>query len=217
MYKKRTSKAIITKTVVDLQTGEIKEEEYIQKKEIKSLKGGFYMGYKELNEAIADIANSRKEYMTVWKIINEFTYKKTEVSFNVKRIAKELNDNKYGYKIDNKFVYKIINRMVENDILMNIGKSYRINPFMYVPYKADIGKLQEEWTKLKKEEDEIDWDEFREKVWEYVYENQLNVNADKFVWYYKNVKRYKNWKNALRVWSRRKKKGKEIDTDNLTW
>lgn len=106
----------------------------------KNIKGGFNMIYhKAYEDIMEEVINSKKELKLFNWITNKFTYQRievplpfTEVSFISKRQFSEM-----------------IKKLVELKYIQRISKGlYRLNPFIYLPYRSDATQLQQEWNDI---------------------------------------------------------------------
>jgi len=133
---------IITQFVLDKNTGEVKPVDFKEEFKTKRIRGGFRMVYKEYDKAISEIISSKKDYDIVIYIRDKFTYNKIEVYLSSTDISKAMNVSKS--KVD-----LLIKKMKENYLLLKISRGvYRLNPFMYIPYRSDAESLQKEWNEL---------------------------------------------------------------------
>ena len=59
----------------------------------------------------------------------------------------------------------MLKRLVELKYLKRVSKGvYRLNPFIYLPYKANGVELQKEWLELESNEETEKEDECKEKL-----------------------------------------------------
>jgi len=141
----KTSTLITTKQVVNEKTGEIEEILFEEQKKTKNIKGGWLMTYHLGYDLVITLISSKREKFLMIGIKNLFTKSITEVNLSPSVIAKQT-----GY--DSKFISKTIKKLIAVDLIMQLSnKSYRLNPFIVVPYQADAEKLQKEWIKIRKE------------------------------------------------------------------
>ena len=134
---------IITKRVLNENTGELETKDFREIKSTSRLRGGFRLMYKTHDEAISNIIKSSKDYEIVIYIRDQFTYQRIEVSLPAREIAKKLSTSQSK-------VSTIIKRMLEETMLKRITRGiYRFNPYMYIPYKSDGVSLQREWKELE--------------------------------------------------------------------
>jgi len=108
----------------------------------RGIKGGFSMVYKSYDEVLSKCVKSNLDYKIILAIRNKFTYKRVEVVISFTTLAQKMNTSKQK-------VTKLIKELVEEGLLLRIDKgTYRLNPFMYIPYRADGEELQQEWNQL---------------------------------------------------------------------
>lgn len=132
----------ITKYVLNETSGELEPTEFRTVKEPKGIRGGFRMTYPEYDVALLQVVHSSKDLEVVLAIRNMFKKSQTEVSLPKDVIAKAVGC------VESKII-KVIADMVEANMLMRVRRGvYRLNPFMYLPYKAEGKVLQDEWREL---------------------------------------------------------------------
>ena len=103
------------------------------------IKGGFRVVYLEYDEVTEKVITSNADIKLFNWITNKFTYKQTEVT---------LTSSDYKHVSQPKFS-KFIKKLVEIKYLMRVSRGvYRLNPFMYLPYKSNGHELQQEWSTL---------------------------------------------------------------------
>ncbi len=102
-------------------------------------KQGWQMIYvKDRNEVILKVRGALRQEIFFW-IENQFTKSKSVVVLNQERIAKL-------FKTTRPYVGSVIKTMVETEYLKKIEKNeYKLNPFFYIPYRADAIELQNQW------------------------------------------------------------------------
>lgn len=136
------SSLIITKTFLDDDTGEFKIKDFKEVTESKRLKGGFMLVYKDYDSAVCDVVNSKKDLQVLIAIREMFTYCKVEIGISPTELAKKELISKVK-------VVTILSKMVEVGLLLRVRKGiYRLNPFMYLPYRSEGDVLQREWNEL---------------------------------------------------------------------
>ena len=137
---------IVTELVLNDKTGELEQKQFEEITKIKGIKGGFVMVYKSYEEAIEQVISSKKDYAIVVSIKNQFTYDQVEVNISHEEMAKD-------FEVSRQKITTIIKSMVDNKILMRVRKGiYRLNPFMYLPYRSEGVKLQSYWKNLVEQE-----------------------------------------------------------------
>lgn len=139
------SSKIIQQYVLN-ECGEITPQNMIlDKVKVKTIRSGFRMMYKDYDEVVINIINSSKELSNVVYIRDLFTYKKEEIILSAITLSKVRG-------IHRKTATQLLKAMCDNKLLFKIATNqYRLNPFMYLPYKADGLRLQTEWLELNKE------------------------------------------------------------------
>lgn len=134
----------ITKKVLNETSGEFESVEFRQIKSRKNIKGGFHMGYKSYEEAVENIISSKLDYTILLEVKNQFTYARIEVLISATEISKKLGCTRSK-------VTAVIGRMIEEGLLMRVGRgAYRLNPYMYIPFRANGEELQGEWNEIKR-------------------------------------------------------------------
>lgn len=133
---------IITKQVLNENTGELEKKKFRQEKTYKSIKGGFKMVYSSYDDALLKIVKSSKDLEIVLIIRNMFTYARIENAISKQDLALIAN-------VSSRKASSIIEMMVETGMLMRVSRGiYRLNPFMYLPYRSDAEELQRDWKEL---------------------------------------------------------------------
>ena len=140
---------IISKKVLNENTGQLEEKEFIEKKYRKSIKGGHNIMYHiDYHYILKNAIKSSKDMQLFIWITEQFTYKKVEVSLSFSRCKVNISQPHFS---------KMIKKLVELDYLMRVARGvYRLNPLIYVPYKANTEELQDEWLQLKREQAELE-------------------------------------------------------------
>ena len=101
------------------------------------------MIYKQYDEAVIDVITSKTDLEIVVGIRDMFTYKQTEQAIKATELATR-------FKVTRQKISNIIKKMVEAKLLLKIARGvYRLNPYMYLPYKANAEELQAEWNELQ--------------------------------------------------------------------
>ena len=137
-----TTEEIITKQVLNETTGEVESQDFKQLKKHKKIRGGFRMVYLLYDEAVHKVISSKKDFEIITGIREMFTHKKTEVELSPTDLAKR-------YNVSRRKVSELLKKLKEVKMLTLVySTSYRFNPFMYVPYRANGEELQNEWNQL---------------------------------------------------------------------
>ncbi len=134
----------ITQRVENKLTGELELQVFYEEKKLIEIKGGYVkMYYKNYDAIMIDIVKSSLDARLFIYIRNHFTYDKKEVLLSSTKIAKRLKTSKQK-------VTGIIKQLVADDFIYRVDRGiYRLNPFVYIPYRADGEVLQDEWKKMK--------------------------------------------------------------------
>ena len=143
-----TKRNIITKKVLNENTGELESTNYIEEHTVSKLKGGFNLMYHKSYEEITETVISSNLDMKLFNwITNEFTYKRVETSLSYL----DFNDK----TISISSFKRMIKKLVDINYLLRVRRGiYRLNPYIYIPYRANGSELQQEWDKLTKENDD---------------------------------------------------------------
>ena len=135
------SERIITHEILE-KTGELKVVDFKEVKIGKQIKGGFRMTYASYDIAVMNIIKSKKDFEILLYIRNLFTHNNSEKFISATEISKE-------FKVSKQKVTEIINSAVFESLLLRVNRGvYRLNPFMFVPFRADASILQEEWKNI---------------------------------------------------------------------
>jgi hypothetical protein len=137
---------IVTKKVLNESSGELEDVVFKQEIKRKRIRGGFMLTYKTYDDVVIDIIRSQLDLKTIVYIRDLFTKNRTENVLSKSDIADNMN-------ISPQKATSIIKKMVEHKLLMRVSRGiYRLNPFMYVPFRAEGSELQEEWELLSKKQ-----------------------------------------------------------------
>ena len=135
---------IITHQILNEATGELEAKDFKEMKQKSKLRGGFMLIYGSYDSALINIISSSVDYQIVTYIRDKFTYSKTEIHLSSQHIAGL-------FKVSKPKVTRLIKSMVDNDLLMRVDTGiYRLNPFMFIPFRANGSELQHEWETIKK-------------------------------------------------------------------
>jgi len=140
------SSRIISKQVLDVNTGELVYTNFREEKIRSGLRGGFRMVYVEFDTAMLEVVASRLDYEIAIGIRELYTKKQTEVHLKKKELSELFNTSEDK-------VVKVIARMVSANLLLRVSRgTYRFNPFMYLPMMAPGAELQREWNQICKDQ-----------------------------------------------------------------
>jgi len=138
-----TTKHSITHKVLNEDTGELESKQFSEQKQRKRIKGGFRMVYLDYDKALLQIIKSAKDLELVISIRDTFTYQQVEVHLSP-------TDMHTTTGIAKSKITEVIKRMVTTELLKKVKRgTYRLNPYMYLPYRGDGEQLQAEWNNLK--------------------------------------------------------------------
>ncbi len=139
---------IITQQVLNKDTGELESQDYKAVESKRTIRGGFMISYKSYDEIQVETLKSALDIKIFLYIRDKFTYKRIESSLSARTIADDLSTTPSK-------VSTLIKVLVKKDFLKRIDRGiYRMNPFMFIPYKSKGTTLQKEWTQLEKDNDE---------------------------------------------------------------
>jgi hypothetical protein len=138
------SNTIITKKVLNENTGELEYTRFDEIKERKNVRGGFNMIYhKSYEEVMESVIKSNKDIKLFNWITNQFTYARVEVPLTYSICPIEVSQPQFA---------KTIKKLLELQYIIRVGRGiYRLNPFIYLPFRANAEELQEEWRELTNE------------------------------------------------------------------
>lgn len=140
-----TTKQSITHKILNETTGELEPKQFDEIVKKKRIKGGFRMTYKSYDDALLAIVKSTKDLELVIFIRDMFTYRQVEVNLSTSYLQEQTGMAKSK-------ITEVISRMVSAELLRKVRRGvYKLNPYMYVPFRADAETLQAEWLTLIKE------------------------------------------------------------------
>lgn len=140
-----TTKQSITHKILNETTGELEPKQFDEIVKKKIIKGGFRMVYKSYDDALLAIVKSTKDLELVIFIRDMFTYRQVEVNLSTSYLQEKTGMAKSK-------ITEVISRMVAAELLRKVRRGvYKLNPYMYVPFRADAETLQAEWLTLIKE------------------------------------------------------------------
>lgn len=107
----------------------------------KQIKGGFNMMYHKSYEEVTEQAiTSNKDLKLFNWVTNQFTYVRVESPIVYSVCPIEVSQPKFS---------KFIKLLLQLKYIKRIARGiYRLNPFIYVPFRADASALQAEWKSL---------------------------------------------------------------------
>jgi len=132
---------IITQKVLNEETGELESKDFKEQRKFKKIKGGFNMIYHKAYEEIMEaVVNSKKELKLFNWVTNKFTYQRVETPLPFSEVD----------FISKRQFSVMLKSLVDLNYLKRISNGvYRLNPFTYLPFKANGEELQKEWNELK--------------------------------------------------------------------
>ena len=136
--------SIVTHKILNEKTGELEAKDFEEIKTSKKIKGGFNMIYhKPYEEAMEVCVKSNKELKLFNWVTNQFTYTRVEVPI-IYTLAK-----KDGIEISKRQFSNMLKILVDINYLQRVSRGvYRLNPFVYLPFRANAEELQQEWNDM---------------------------------------------------------------------
>jgi hypothetical protein len=136
------TETIITKNILNNKTGEIDEEEFIQRKsKSRTSKGGWRMMYSDFEYVLINM-KSQKEIKALIQLKNMFKASISQIVINKSTMCKNFGMTRVTFS-------NFISRLISYNFLIELeDKQYRMNPFMYLPYKSSGRELQDEWERI---------------------------------------------------------------------
>ena len=136
----KTVNTIITQQVLNKSTGELESTDFKQVATYKNTRGGFNMIYHiKYEEIMEEAINSKKELMLFNWITNKFTYQRVETPLPFSEVD----------FISKRQFSQMIKLLVIKKYIQRVSKGvYRLNPFIYLPFRADASELQKEWKSM---------------------------------------------------------------------
>jgi hypothetical protein len=134
---------IITKKVLNENTGELETKRFREEKKYTQLRGGFSRMYKSYDEALLEVVKSSKDLECVLYVRDMFTYMRVECAISKHDIADAIG-------VSPQKATSVISAMVASGMLRRVSRGvYRLNPFMYLPFRSDGELLQSEWKSMQ--------------------------------------------------------------------
>jgi len=133
--------SIITKRVLNEATGELESVDFTEETKRSKLRGGFNLMYHKSYEEITEkVINSNTDLKVFNWITNSFTYQRVEVPLTYSQCEVKVSQPQYA---------RLLKKLVEESYLKRVARGvYRLNPYIYIPYRADGSELQAEWSEL---------------------------------------------------------------------
>ena len=139
-----TKQDIITHQVLNDNTGELEVKTFIEQKIAKNIRGGFNMIYHKSYEEVTETAVKSNNDIKLFNwITNQFTHARVEVPLVFTTCPIKVSQPSFS---------RMIKLLVELNYILRVSRGlYRLNPYVYVPFKANGSELQAEWLKLTKD------------------------------------------------------------------
>lgn len=139
-----TKQDIIQHQVLNDTTGELEVKNFIEQRTAKNLRGGFNMIYHKSYEEVTEAAIKSNNDIKLFNwVTNQFTYARVEVPLIYGDCPVSVSQPTFS---------RMIKSLVELGYLKRVSRGlYRLNPYIYIPYKADGSELQADWLKLTKD------------------------------------------------------------------
>jgi len=136
-----TKSNIVQHKILNEATGELEARDFIEvdrSSKRSKIRGGFNIMYHKSYEEVTEaVINSNKDLRLFNWITNEFTYSSSVGSIVYSRCSIDISSSAFG---------RMVRKLVEVGYLKKVGRGlYKLNPFIYVPYRANATELQEEW------------------------------------------------------------------------
>ena len=98
----------------------------------------YHKSYEQITE---EAIKSNKDLKLFNWITNRFTYNKVEVPLVFTECTIDVSQPQFS---------RMIKQLNELDYIMRVSRGiYRLNPFIYVPFRASAEELQHEWKTIK--------------------------------------------------------------------
>jgi len=129
---------IITHKVLNEATGELEPTEFTEVAKKSRIKGGFNLMYHKSYEEVVEAVISSNTDMRLFNwVTNQFTYKTSIAQLVHKQCSVQVSQPKFS---------KFIKLLLDVEYIRRVGRGvYMLNPFIYVPYKANAAELQNDW------------------------------------------------------------------------
>lgn len=136
-----TKSDIIHKQVLNKKTGELEDKEFQEVKKSKQIKGGFNMIYhKSYEEIMEEVIKSNKDLKLFNWITNRFTYQRIESPIIYSECEIDISQPSFS---------KMVKKLNDLEYIIRVSRGiYRLNPFIYVPFRGDATELQKEWKQI---------------------------------------------------------------------
>lgn len=133
---------IMTQKVLNEATGELEPKDYKKIKKITHLRGGFNLMYHKSYEEVTETAIKSNTDIKLFNwITNQFTYQKVDVPLPYGSCNIDISQPQFS---------RMIKRLLELDYLLRTSRGiYRLNPYIYLPFRSNGEELQKEWKELK--------------------------------------------------------------------
>ena len=130
---------IVSHKILNEDTGEVETRDFKEIQKRKKVKGGFNMIYhKSYEEVMEQSIKSNKDLKLFNWITNQFTYKKSIAPLIYSECKIDISQPTFS---------KMIKKLLDLGYIKRKGRGlYLLNPFIYLPFKADAEELQKEWN-----------------------------------------------------------------------
>jgi len=139
-----TKQRIISEKILNKDTGQLEDIIFTEQHKSKKIRGGFNLMYhKSYEEVTEQVIKSNKDVRLFNWITNQFTYARIEVPLVYSQCDIEVSQPQFS---------RMIKQLLELNYIKRISRGiYRLNPFVYVPFRANAEELQHEWDELSKQ------------------------------------------------------------------
>lgn len=134
-----TKSTIVSHQVLNTDSGELEHRDFIEVQKTKQVRGGFNLMYhKSYEEVTEQVITSNADLRLFNWVTNQFTYKRVEVPLIYSQCTVQVSQPKFS---------KFIKRLIDVGYIRRIARGiYKLNPNIYVPFRADAAELQAEWN-----------------------------------------------------------------------
>lgn len=133
---------IIPHKVLNDDSGDLETKYFKETETRKNIKGGYTRMYKDYDKVLLACTKSQTDLSIILHIRDKFTYNKIETALVAIDIAET-------FSVSRQKISTLINQLVNEQFIMKVDKrNYRLNPYMYLPYRSDAELLQREWNEL---------------------------------------------------------------------
>jgi len=136
-----TKSKIIPHKILNEATGELEVKDFMEVEKRSRLKGGFNLMYHKSYEEITEkVINSNKDLRLFNWITNQFTYARVESLIIYSACNIGISQSQFA---------KMVKKLMSQQYIIRVARGiYRLNPYTYVPFRANAEELQREWTEI---------------------------------------------------------------------